>query len=111
MQRRVTDYMEGMIRIARSSIAIACIGLAGRRSASPAERSETPPGRRIADVALLDRRGNHHRLFRYKADKGLVLYAQRIGCPIVAVNLPKIAALRARFEAQGIRFLILQQRR
>ena len=35
-----------------------------------------------------------------------MLYAQRIGCPIVAVNLPKIAALRARFEAQGIRFLI-----
>ena len=72
----------------------------------PAERSETPPGRRIADVALLDQRGNHHRLFRYKADKGLVLYSQRVGCPIVNVNLPKLAALRARYEARGIRFLL-----
>ncbi len=95
-----------MSHLLRASFGVICAALLAVQAAPSARRAEGLPSRRIADVALLDSAGDHHRLFRYHADKGLVLYSQRAGCPIVAVNLPKLAALRARFESQGIRFLI-----
>jgi hypothetical protein len=95
-----------MTQLGRVSFGVIVTALLAAQAPASARPAEGLPTRRIADLALLNAGGNHHRLFRYKADKGLVLYAQRIGCPIVAVNLPKMAALRARFEAEGIRFLI-----
>lgn len=92
--------------VLRASIGLICAALVATQVATWARPAEGVPTRRIADVALNDANGNHHRLFRYKADKGLVLYSQRAGCPIVAVNLPKLAALRANYEALGIRFLV-----
>ena len=95
-----------MTPAARALIGVICAALLATQATTSARPVEGLPTRRIADVALNDASGNHHRLFRYKADVGLVLYSQRAGCPIVSVNLPKLAALHARFEAQGIRFLL-----
>ena len=95
-----------MTRLLRVTFGVACAALLALHAAPSAPAAQGVPARRIADLALLDAAGAHHSLFHFKADKGLVLYAQRAGCPIVAVNLPKIAALRARFAAQGIRFLL-----
>ncbi len=95
-----------MTSVLRASLGLIGAALLAAQVVATALPDGALPTRRLADVALIDANGNHHRLFRYKADKGLVLYSQRAGCPIVNVNLPKLAALRARFEAQGIRFLI-----
>ena len=95
-----------MTRLLRVTFGVAGAALLALHAAPSAPAAQGAPVRRIADLALLDASGAHHSLFHFKADKGLVLYAQRAGCPIVAVNLPKIAALRARFAAQGIRFLL-----
>ena len=95
-----------MTRLLRVTFGVACAALLALQAAPSARPAEALPTRRIADLALLDASGAHHRLFKFKADQGLVLYSQRAGCPIVAVNLPKLAALRARFAARGIRFLV-----
>ncbi len=95
-----------MTRLLRVTFGIAWVVALALHVASSAPAAQALPTRRIADLALLDATGAHHSLFHFKADKGLVLYSQRAGCPIVAVNLPKLAALRARFAAQGIRFLV-----
>ncbi len=95
-----------MSPVLRASLGLLCAALLAAQATTSARPAEGLPTRRIADVALNDANGSYHRLFRFKADKGLVLYSQRAGCPIVAVNLPKLAALRAKFEALGIRFLV-----
>lgn len=90
----------------RASAALVCAALLlAATVVMSARRADGLPTRRIADVALNDANGRHHRLFRYKADRGVVLYSQRAGCPIATLNMPKLAALRAKYEAQGIRFL------
>ena len=90
----------------RTPLVVACaVGFLASALVLAGAASELP-ARRIADVALNDLDGAHHRLFRFKADKGVVLYSQRLGCPIVNVNMPKLRALRDRYAARGIRILL-----
>lgn len=62
---------------------------------------------KVDDFTLLDHKGVAHRLSYYGAAPAVVLFVQGNGCPIVRNVLPDLKAVRDEFEAQGVRFLML----
>ena len=61
----------------------------------------------VDDFALRDQRGDLHELGSYADAKAVVLMVQGNGCPVVRNALPDLRAVRERYEAQGVAFLML----
>ncbi|MBI3548934.1 MAG: redoxin domain-containing protein [Elusimicrobia bacterium] len=61
----------------------------------------------VPDFRLLDHNGVSRELYRYADKRAIVLIVQSNGCPIFRKSAPDIKALRARFEPQGVAFLLL----
>jgi thiol-disulfide isomerase/thioredoxin len=65
------------------------------------------PGDRIDNFRLLDHGVASHELYYLSDAKAVVIMVQGNGCPIVRKTLPELKALRDRYRAQGVEFLML----
>jgi peroxiredoxin len=65
------------------------------------------PGQGVDNFRLLDEQGRSHELYSLSDMKALVLMVQGNGCPIVRQALPALAEVRARYQSQGVEFLLL----
>ena len=61
----------------------------------------------VDDFALRDQRGDLHDLGGYADAKAVVLMVQGNGCPVVRNALPDLRAVQARYEGQGVVFLMV----
>jgi peroxiredoxin len=64
------------------------------------------PGEVVKDFRLQDQRGQSHRLYDAVGAKAVVLMVHGNGCPIVRQSVPALAAVRAKYESQGVQFLL-----
>ena len=65
------------------------------------------PGQVVDNFRLLDHRGEAHELHRLADMKAVVVMVQGNGCPIVRQALPALAEIRAKYQSQGVEFLLL----
>jgi peroxiredoxin/mono/diheme cytochrome c family protein len=65
------------------------------------------PGQTVDNFRLLDQQGKSHELYYLSDMKAVVLMVQGNGCPIVRQALPALAEVRAKYQAQGVEFLLL----
>lgn len=69
------------------------------------------PGERVDNFRLLDHAGRSHELHYLKDAKAVVLMVHGVGCPVVRQAWPALKALRDRYAAQGVEFLLLDANR
>lgn len=67
----------------------------------------TMPGEVVADFKLVDHTGKTHSLYEKGSTKPIVLMIQGNYCPIVRHSMPALREVSARYETQGVRFLLL----
>ncbi len=77
-------------------VLLTAVMLTGWTGNARAAESKPTPDEAI-NFALLDERGNYHELKRTQAKAVVVLFAIN-GCPIVRQNIPKLKALRKKYE-------------
>jgi peroxiredoxin len=65
------------------------------------------PGEIVKDFSLQDQQGKQHRLYDAADAQAVVLMVHGNGCPIVRQSVPALDEIRARYEAKGVRFLLL----
>ena len=65
------------------------------------------PGQVVDNFRLLDQRGKSHELHYLSGMRAVVIMVQGNGCPIVRQALPALAEVRARYQSQGVEFLLL----
>jgi peroxiredoxin len=65
------------------------------------------PGEVVDNFRLLDHTGKSHELYYSSDMKAVVLMVQGNGCPIVRHALPALKEVRAKYESQGVEFLLL----
>ncbi|HEY5759385.1 MAG TPA: redoxin domain-containing protein [Steroidobacter sp.] len=65
------------------------------------------PGQAVDNFRLLDQQGKSHELYYLSDMKAVVVMVQGNGCPIVRQALPALAEIRAKYQAQGVEFLLL----
>lgn len=65
------------------------------------------PGQVVDNFRLLDQHGQSHELHGLSDKKAVVLMVQGNGCPIVRQALPALAEIRAKYQAQGVEFVLL----
>ena len=92
-----------LVRRSFSSVLIAIGVLIGAVGAAAAPA----PGQHVADFALKDQSGATHELYALANKKAVVVMTQSNGCPIVRLAVPALREIRARYESQGIEFLLL----
>lgn len=63
--------------------------------------------KRVDNFTLLDHRGEAHELYYYSDARAVVLMVQGNGCPVVRNALPDLSKVRAQYEDQGVRFLMI----
>jgi hypothetical protein len=61
----------------------------------------------VENFSLLDDSGSAFELYRMKKFKGILLISYGVGCPVVNKHSPLLQALRAKFEPQGIHFVLI----
>jgi hypothetical protein len=64
----------------------------------------------VENFALLDHEGKFHELdyyLRMPTTKGIVLFIQGNGCPLVQKRIPELNRLKATYEERGILFAML----
>lgn len=86
--------------LAATSLALALGSLAGAALA-------VEPGQTVNNFRLPDQQGKPHELHRLSDKKAVVIMVQGNGCPIVRQALPALADIRARYQDQGVEFLLL----
>ncbi|MEZ4794982.1 MAG: redoxin domain-containing protein [Flavobacteriaceae bacterium] len=62
---------------------------------------------RMNDYALYDEQGNFHRFSYYNNSKGLVLFVQGNGCPIVRLALQDFKAVKEAYSEKGFQFFMV----
>ncbi len=65
------------------------------------------PGAVVDNFRLLDHTGKSHELYYLSDMKAVVLMIQGNGCPIVRHALPSLREVRAKYQPQGVEFLLL----
>ena len=65
------------------------------------------PGQVVDNFRLPDQQGKSHELYSLANRKAVVMMVQGNGCPIVRQALPALAEIRAKYQGQGIEFLLL----
>jgi peroxiredoxin/mono/diheme cytochrome c family protein len=91
--------MKNSAKQALAALAIA-MGLATQAAA-------IEPGQVVDNFRLLDQQGKSHELYYLSDMKAVVVMVQGNGCPIVRQALPALAEVRAKYQAQGVEFLLL----
>jgi peroxiredoxin len=76
-------------------------------AALPLAVAALEPGQRVDDFRLLDHRGDSRTLYYYADAPAVVIMVQGNGCPVVRQALPELRALRERYAARGVEFLLL----
>ena len=71
------------------------------------QASALMPGDRVENFKLLDHQGKSQELYYNSDATVIVLMVQGNGCPIVRNAMPALHELRARYEQQGVRFLLI----
>ena len=75
---------------------------------STSESAATAMPTQIDNFMLADQNYMGHELYREAGDaKAIVLITHGNGCPIVRNLAPKVKELRAKYEAQGVKFMML----
>lgn len=80
---------------------------AGMLLAGIAAAATLAPGQHVADFTLKDQGGATHQLYGLSGKKAVVIMTQSNGCPIVRLAVPAMREIRARYQSQGIEFLLL----
>lgn len=65
------------------------------------------PGDTVKNFTAQDQAGKSHQLYSAADRKAIVLMIQGNGCPIVRQALPALAAIRDRYSARNVEFLLL----
>jgi peroxiredoxin len=90
--------------VAVTAVNVALFFARGRAPEPAAPPADDPIAR---DFALLDQNGRFHQLSRLAHARAVVLFTHGVGCPIVRQTMPTLKSLRARFEPQGVVFLMI----
>ncbi len=61
----------------------------------------------VENFGLLDHEGKFQELYYYSDQKAVVFIVQGNGCPILRQSLPYLKKLKAQFEPQGVKFLMI----
>jgi hypothetical protein len=61
----------------------------------------------VEDFRLIDEQGHSHQLYYMSDKKAVVIMTQGNGCQIVRNTVPTLKALRDKYQAQGVEFLML----
>ncbi|MEZ5326775.1 MAG: redoxin domain-containing protein [Verrucomicrobiales bacterium] len=95
----------------KSILAIALTASAWALLCSPGETFAEESGpTSVENFALLDHEGKFHELDYYcrmPSAKGVVLFIQGNGCPLVQKRIPELKRLKEEFEGKGILFAML----
>ena len=67
----------------------------------------TMPGEVVADFKLVDHTGKTRSLYEGNPTKPIVIMIQGNYCPIVRHAMPALREVSAKYESQGVRFLLL----
>ena len=65
------------------------------------------PGGKVDNFRALDQNGKSHELYSSSDMKAVVLMVQGNGCPIVRHALHTLKEVRAKYQAEGVEFLLL----
>src|SRR5918999_1074500 len=65
------------------------------------------PGEVVDNFRLLDQAGKSHELYYLSDMKAVVIMVHGNGCPIVRQALPALREVRAKYQASGVEFLLL----
>jgi peroxiredoxin len=65
------------------------------------------PGDIVDNFKLADQNGKSHELYRSSDKKAIVVMIQGNGCPIVRHAMHALKDIRAKYESQGVEFLLL----
>jgi peroxiredoxin len=85
---------------------VGSLGLGGLATAGWSAEAATPANH-IADFTLPDQMGKSHELYSLKNAKAVVLVTQGDDCPIVRNISNTLKGLQAKYEPQGVTFLML----
>jgi peroxiredoxin len=87
---------------------IGALGLTGiGSSAMAAPDAVTASPAKVADFTLTDQNGQSHDLYDLKTANAVVLITQGDDCPIVRGISETLQGLQTKYEAQGVKFLML----
>ncbi|MGI9239154.1 MAG: redoxin domain-containing protein [Verrucomicrobiales bacterium] len=78
--------------------------------AAPSAIAASEPSPSIENFALIDHEGKFHELdyyLRIPDTKGLVVFIQGNGCPLVQKRIPELARLKKAYQKKGILFCML----
>lgn len=79
-----------------------------------AQDGDAPAPPKIENFALIDHQGKFHELdyyLRIPGTKGLVIFIQGNGCPLVQKRIPELKRLRQTYQRRGILFRMLNANR
>jgi peroxiredoxin len=65
------------------------------------------PGSMVDNFKLFDQNGKPHELSRAAGSKAVAVMIHGNGCPIVRQSVPMLREIRAKYQAQGVEFLLL----
>jgi len=65
------------------------------------------PGERVDNFVLPDIDGKRHELYKLNDKRAIVIMIQGNGCPIARLAMPELRAVRDRFQARGVEFLLV----
>jgi peroxiredoxin len=65
------------------------------------------PGAAVSNFKLSDQNGKAHELYRSSDMKAIVVMIQGNGCPIVRHAMHALKEVRAKYQSQGVEFLLL----
>lgn len=99
--------MNKRISMLAAAVAAVATGWAAAGSAREAAPAVAARPDTVANFVLTDTEGARHELYRLGDAKVVVLITQANGCPIVRNLAPPLRELRAKYDAQGVRFLML----
>jgi peroxiredoxin len=105
--------------IVTSSSAILALGVMACSPTAPAAVAEAPPAdhavavkrtlpiAKMKDFTLKDQNGKVHELYKLADAKAIVLTMHTKGCPIGQQLMPDFKNLQAKYEAKGVKFLMI----
>ncbi len=105
--------------ITTSSAAILALGVMACSPTEPSATAEAPPAdqavavkqtlplAKMKDFTLKDQNGKSYQLYKFTDAKAIVLTMHTKGCPIGQQLMPDFKDLKAKYEAKGVTFLMI----
>ncbi|MCH8913660.1 MAG: redoxin family protein [Planctomycetes bacterium] len=86
-------------------LALMLAGVGGPEESAASSKDRI--GEKIQDVTLTDMQGGRVNLLEHHSGKVLVIAYTGVGCPISGRYVPRLEALREKFEPKGVRFVAI----